>query len=100
MVIAYLWQHDPVLDQRDRQNPPTIGHAELWFSLRDQGRGMNDVPVFAALAKNGEAAFEVKPDWLPRNFTEFAIEDLSVFCILKSAAPLPLVLRLWSVGGR
>ncbi|QTN26506.1 hypothetical protein HZ993_14355 [Rhodoferax sp. AJA081-3] len=98
LVIAYLWQHDPALDQRDRQNPPTTGQAELWFSLREQGRSADDVPAFASLSKNGEAAFELRPDWLPRNFEQFEIEDLSVFCVRKATTPLPLVLRMWSAG--
>lgn len=98
LVIAYLWQHSRELDQRDRQNLPTVGQAELWFSLRDQGQDAGGVPVFAALSKHGAAAFEFKPDWLPRNFTDFAIEDLSVFCMRKSAEPLPLTLKLWTTA--
>jgi hypothetical protein len=47
LVIAYLCQHDPALDARDRNNLK-VGESEFSFSLADQGKDEAGVPAFAA----------------------------------------------------
>ncbi|MEO8378266.1 MAG: hypothetical protein ABI779_01260 [Acidobacteriota bacterium] len=96
LVVAYLCQHDPVLEANDRANMPATGTAEAWFSLRDQGRDSSGSPVWGQLQKNGESPFEFLNEWIPRNITRTAIESLSIVCVLRSGAPVPLAVRFWT----
>lgn len=96
LVIAYFCQHDLTLDTQDREHPPTSGEAQFWCSMRDQGRDDTAAPVFGRLETNSEAAFVFPSAWLPRNFTNSVIQQISIFGVLKSGAVLPMTLRFFS----
>lgn len=92
-VVAYLCQHDPTLDMHDRVHTPTVGRAEIAFSLAQQGRDDNKASSWGQLEKLGDAELVLRDEWIPRNLKNPMIEDLSIFCVQRDARPLPLALR-------